>query len=46
MYELLINAVMFDFTQSSVHKIRDNAERITENVRSGTNVFVGVVELT
>jgi hypothetical protein len=34
------------FTPSSVLTLRDNAERITENVKSGTKVFVSVAELT
>ena len=33
------------FTPSSVLTLRDNTERITENVRSGTKVFVSVAEL-
>lgn len=33
------------FTPSRVRTPRDNAERITENVKSRTKVFVSVAEL-
>jgi hypothetical protein len=33
------------YTQSSVHKISDNADRIRESTKSGTKVFVCVARL-
>jgi hypothetical protein len=42
---LLIYAVMLQHVHSSVHTIRDNADRIKESAKSGTKVFVCVARL-
>jgi hypothetical protein len=43
--KLLTYAVMLKLAYSSIHKIRDNADRFKESAKSGTKVFVCVARL-